>query len=52
MAINAPVEQMCEEEEEEEGVGFLDLWGYFVGKEDIRKRHGFNLRGNGAIVVH
>ena len=28
MAINALVEQMCEEE----GVGFVDLWGYFVGK--------------------
>ena len=27
MAINALVEQMCEEE----GVGFVDLWGYFVG---------------------
>ena len=25
MAINALVEQMCEEE----GVGFVDLWGYF-----------------------
>jgi len=32
MAINAPVEQMCEEE----GVVFIDLWGYFVGKYDIR----------------
>ena len=31
MAINALVEQMCEEE----GVGFVDLWGYCVGKEDI-----------------
>ena len=29
MAINALVEQMCEEEE----VGFLDLREYFVGKE-------------------
>ena len=29
MAINELVEQMYEEE----GVGFVDLWGYFVGKE-------------------
>ena len=29
MAINALLEQMCEEE----GVGFVDLWGYFVGKK-------------------
>ncbi len=29
MAINALIEQMCEEE----GVGFVDVWGYFVGKK-------------------
>ena len=29
MAINAILEQMCEEK----GVGFVDLWGYFVGKK-------------------
>ena len=34
MAINTLVEQVCEEE----GVGFVDLWGYFVGKEDIYER--------------
>ena len=27
MAINALVEQMCEE-----GIGFIDLWRYFVGR--------------------
>ena len=47
MAINALVEQMCEEEEEE-GVGFKDLWGYFVGKEDMYVRDGLHLNGNGA----
>ena len=33
MAINALLEQMCEE-----GVGFVDLWGYFVGKEERYER--------------
>ena len=40
MAINALVEQMCEE-----GVGFVDLWGYFVGKEDMYMRDGLHLSG-------
>ena len=43
-AINALVEQMCEEE----GVGFVDLWGYCVGKEDMRD--GLHLSGKGAAV--
>ena len=46
MAINSLVEQMCEEE----GVGFIDLWGYFVGKEDMYMRDGLNLSGKGATV--
>ena len=46
MAINALVEQMCEEE----GVGFLDLWGYFVGKEDMYVRDDLHLSGKGAAV--
>ena len=46
MAINALVEQMCEEG----GVGFLDLWGYFVGKEDMYVRDGLHLSGKGAAV--
>ena len=46
MAINALVEQMCEEE----GVGFLDLWGRFVGKEDMCVRDGLHLSGKGAAV--
>ena len=46
MAINALLEQMCEEE----GVGFVDLWGYFVGKEDMYMRDGLHLSGKGAAV--
>ena len=46
MAINALVEQMCEKE----GVGFVDLWGYFVGKEDTYMRDGLHLSGKGAAV--
>ena len=46
MAINALVEQMCEEEV----VGYVDLWGYFVGKEDMYKRDGLHLSGKGAAV--
>ena len=47
MAINALVEQMCEEE----GVGFVDLWGYFVGKEDIYMRDGLHLCGKGENLL-
>ena len=46
MAINALLEQMCEEE----GVGFVGLWGYFVGKEDMYMRDGLHLSGKGAAV--
>ena len=46
MAINVLVEQMCEEE----GVGFVDLWGYFVGKEDMYMSDGLHLSGKGAAV--
>ena len=46
MAINALIEQMFEEE----GVGFVDLWGYFVGKEDMYMRDGLHLSGKGAAV--
>ena len=46
MEINALVEKMCEEE----GVGFVDLWGYFVGKEDMYMRDGLPLSGKGAAV--
>ena len=46
MAINALVEQMVEEE----GVGLVDLWGYFVGKDDRYMGDGFYLSGKGAAV--
>ena len=46
MAINGLLEQVCEEE----GVGFVDLWGYFVGKEDMFMRDGLHLSGKGAAV--
>ena len=46
MAINALVGQMCGEE----GVGFVVLWGYFVGKEDMYMRDGLHLSGKGAAV--
>ena len=47
MAINALVEQMYEEEK---GVGLVDLWGYFVGKEDMYMRDCLHLSGKGAAV--
>ena len=28
----------------------LDLWGYFVGKEDMFMRDGLHLSGKGAAV--
>ena len=37
---------MCEEE----GIGFIDLSGYFVGKEDMYVRNGLHLSGKGAAV--
>ena len=45
-AINALVEHMCEEE----GVGFIDLWAYFVGKEDMYMKDGLRLSGTSAAV--
>ena len=41
MAIDVLVEQNCIEE----GVGFIDLSGYFVGKEDMYVRDGLHLSG-------
>jgi len=32
------------------GVGFIDLWGYFVGKEDMYTRDGLHLSGKVAAV--
>ena len=41
MTINSLVEQMCEED----GVGFVDLLGYYVGKEDMLLRDALHLSG-------
>ena len=44
VAINVLVEQMCDEE----GVGFVDLWGCFIEKENMYVRYGLRLYGKGA----
>ena len=41
------VQQLCKEEE----VGFVDLWGSFVGKEEMYMRDGLHLSGKGAAVL-
>ena len=46
MAINALVKQMCEKEK----VEFIDLWGCYIGKEDMFTRDGLHLNGKGAAV--
>ena len=46
MAINMLVEKLCREEE----VGFVDLWGSFVGMADMYMKDGLHLIGKGAAV--
>ena len=46
MAINMLVEKLCREEE----VGFVDLWGSFVGRADMYMKDGLQLSGKGAAV--
>ena len=46
MAINVLSEKLCREEE----VGFVDLWGSFVGRADMYKKDGLHLSGKGAAV--
>ena len=46
MAINVLVQQLCREEE----VGFMDLWGWFVGSVDMYMRDGLHLSGKRAAV--
>ena len=46
MAINMLVEKLCREEE----VGFVDLWGSFVGRPDMYMKDGLHLSGKGAAV--
>ena len=43
MAVNTTVKQLCREEE----VGFVDVWGSFVGKEDMYLRDGLHVTGKG-----
>ena len=43
MAIN---QKLCREEE----VGFVDLWGSFVGRADMYMKDGLHLSGKGAAV--
>ena len=46
MAINTIVEKLYREEE----VGFVDLWGSFVGRADMYMKDGLHLSGKGAAV--
>ena len=46
LAINMLVEKLCREEE----VGFVDLWGSFVGRADMYMKDGFHLSGKGPAV--
>ena len=46
MAINMLVQKLCREEE----VGFVDLWGSFVGRADMYMKDGLQLSGKGAAV--
>ena len=46
MAINMFVQKLCREEE----VGFVDLWGSFVGRTDMYMKDGLHLSGKGAAV--
>ena len=41
MAINMLVQKLCREEE----VGFVDLWGSFVGRADMYMKDGLHLSG-------
>ena len=47
MAINMLVQKLCREEE----VGFVDLWGSFVGRADMYMKGGLHLSGKGAAVL-
>ena len=46
MAVNGMVKRLCKEEE----VGYVDLWGSFVGKEEMYIRDRLHLSGKGAAV--
>ena len=43
MAVNGMVERLCNEE----GVGYVDMWDRFAGKEELYLRDGLHLSGKG-----
>ena len=47
MAINMLVEKLCREEE----VGFVDLWGSFVGRVDMYMKDKLHLSRKGTAVL-
>ena len=47
MAINTQVQKVCMEE----GVGFVDMWLNFVGRDDFFMRNGLHLIGKCAAVL-
>ena len=47
MAINTQVQKVCMEG----GVGFVDMWLNFVGRDDFFMRDGLHLTGKGAAVL-
>ena len=47
MAINMLVEKLCREEE----VGFVDLWGSFVGRVDMYMKDRLHLSRKGTAVL-
>ena len=47
MAINTQVQKVCMEE----GVGFVDMWLNFVGRDDFFMKDGHQLTGKGAAVL-
>ena len=47
MAINMLAQKLCREEE----VGFLYLWGRFVGRADMDMRNWLHLCGKGQLYL-
>ena len=46
MAFNGMVKRLCKEEE----LGYVDLWGSIVEKEEMFTRDGMHLSGKGAAL--
>ena len=47
IGINTQVQKVCIGE----GVGFVDMWLNFVGRDDFFMRAGLHLTGKGAAVL-